>query len=204
MKLFKFIFIGLLVTLAGEYQINILVQHKELGPFLGTFVNYAIFLIIFFAFGKVLDKKFEAGKADLIYYFVAGFVGLAIEWFLIGNSIFANPQANQAGMFAWWTGVFMIPRIFTKQSNQANAVVKKKIYYILIPYSILSVLLVSLLPATPETLRIIALALSMMVGFIFVNYYLINYLVLQNPHLQKRLKYFYWFLVILAFINLFW
>ncbi len=194
---------GILVTLAGEYQINILIHQLPVEKYLMVFVVYSLLVSIFYIFGKFLDKKFLSAKADLIYYFVAGFVGLAFEWFVIGNSLYENPSANQAGMFCWWTAVFLIPRIFTKTSNPDLEIVKKKIYYVLIPYSIISLIIVSLIPADPVMARIAVTALAMIFSFVFVNYYLIRYLISQNPHLKKKLTYFYIILVILALVNLF-
>jgi hypothetical protein len=203
MNLIKFIITGLLVTLAGEFQINILVQHQPLGKYLMVFVVYRILLSIFYTLGKFLDKKFTSNKSDLLYYFIAGFTGLLIEWFLIGNSIYQNPSANQAGMFAWWAAVFLVPRIFTKLPDPATQIVKKRIYAVLIPYSIISTVFVAQQVAVPEIHRIAATALTMIFGFILLNYFLVNYLITQNPHLQKRLKYFYKFLVIVSLAQLF-
>lgn len=204
MTLIKFIFIGLLVTFSGEYQINILIQHESLGKYLPVFIIYTILISIFYYFGKFLDKKFLSAKADLIYYFISGFVGLIFEWLFVGNSLFANPDANQAGMFCWWTAVFMIPRIFSKVSDLNIETTKKKIYFVLIPYSIISLIAVSLLPTDPIIIRIMVAAIFMIIGFITVNYYLVYYLISQNPHLQRKLTYFYRTLIILAIINFFW
>jgi hypothetical protein len=38
-------------------------------------------------------------------------MGLAIEWFVIGNSPWANPEANDLGMFAYWATVLAMPRL---------------------------------------------------------------------------------------------
>lgn len=203
MKLIKFIIVGLLVTLSGEYQLNILVQKQPFGNYIMVFVIYTILLYIFYFIGKFLDKRYPSGKSDLIYYFIAGLIGLSVEWFIIGNSFFSNPEANQAGMFGWWTAVFMIPRIFNKISDLSIREVKKKIYLIMIPYSIISFIIVSLLPADPINARIVVTSLAMTFGFIFVNYYLISYLISINPHLKRFLSYFYRILFLLAIINLF-
>lgn len=168
-----------------------------------VFVVYGILLSIFYALGKFLDKKFPPNKSDLVYYFIAGFAGLLIEWFLIGNSLYQNPSANQAGMFAWWVSVFIVPRIFTKLPDTATQIVKKRIYAVLIPYSIISTVFVAQQVKVPEIHRIAATVITMIFGFIFLNYFLVNYLIAQNPHLQKRLKYFYWLLAILALAQLF-
>jgi len=40
---------------------------------------------------------------------VAGGCGLMVEWFLIGNSPWGNPDAVQIGMFAYWSCMVLVP-----------------------------------------------------------------------------------------------
>jgi hypothetical protein len=45
----------------------------------------------------------------LIITALAGFVGLMIEWFVIGNSPWGNPDASNIGMFAYWACMVVVP-----------------------------------------------------------------------------------------------
>ena len=40
-----------------------------------------------------------------------------VEWFLIGNSPWGNPDASQVGMFAYWACMALVPLVFLLQNR---------------------------------------------------------------------------------------
>jgi hypothetical protein len=109
-----------------------------------------------------------------VYYLTYGFAGLIIiEWFLVGNSPWRNPQANQLGMFSYHATTAMTSLIFTDPSP-ALAKLKKAILAYFIPYSIAGTVIGFLLPT--YKLRLDILVWAVIIGYTVMHAFYIWYL----------------------------
>lgn len=109
------LFIGIVVFLAAvaEWQNNVL-MNLDIRGWLGyrdTLIFYALFLGIpaYVSFWW-LRVRLSVPKLLLSFYLLWGFIGLMIEWFLIGH--FPWSYAVQIGLVTYWAGVFAAPLIF--------------------------------------------------------------------------------------------
>lgn len=108
-----FILTGLLVAAVGEYMFSVIVR-QDWDNFLGSIFINSLYLLAVYLTSRLLFRWIKPPLAALlVYYFLYGFTGLMVEWFLIGNSPWGNPDASQWGMFAYWTALTMLPLIFT-------------------------------------------------------------------------------------------
>lgn len=90
--------------------------HPEAFPI--TLVVYPILLTVAYLGGGLVNRFVESTlRADLITYFGAGIIGLAIEWTLLGNGPGSN--AIQIGMFAMWTTFCFGPRVLTRPATRS-------------------------------------------------------------------------------------
>jgi hypothetical protein len=64
-----------------------------------------------FFVGKGISAVFHESKARLIYYLLFGFLGLMVEWFLLGNAPVLQPFQiiTQPGMFTYWGTMLLAP-----------------------------------------------------------------------------------------------
>jgi hypothetical protein len=105
-----FIALGLLFAAPGEVLNQILARH-DLLAFRSTMISYAVLLTIGFFAGKGLGRVCGKFKALLLHYLVFGFLGLMVEWFLLGNSPVLEPfqVITQPGMFTYWGTMLLAP-----------------------------------------------------------------------------------------------
>jgi len=105
--------VGLLFAESAEFAEQIEVFHS-LDRYLGTFPVYILLISLFFGLGGLFRRALgDRLAAALVCYTLAGMVGLAFEWFAVGNSPWGNPAACQPGMFCFWAMVLYMPRMFT-------------------------------------------------------------------------------------------
>lgn len=108
-RLCSFILLGLMLAAPGEVLNQILARHN-LPAFRNTMTSYSILLFVgFLARGGILRLFASRARAMVVYYLAFGCLGLAVEWFLLGNGPVANPLQviTQPGMFTYW-GTMMI------------------------------------------------------------------------------------------------
>ena len=93
--------------------------------------SFLPFLIAVRFIGRLLDKKFAEPRALLIYYLVAGGLGLVFEWFVMGLALWSNPNAPflpmlifQLGMFSFWASVALAPRLLLDRREVVSRVRK--------------------------------------------------------------------------------
>lgn len=113
LRLPLFILVGLVVAATGEYMFSVIVR-QDWDNFLGSIFFNSLYLLGVYLSSRLLFRWVKPPLAALlVYYFFCGFTGLLVEWFLIGNPPWGNPDASQWGMFAYWTAMTMLPLIFT-------------------------------------------------------------------------------------------
>lgn len=111
-RFLRFLFIGLLTAAIGEWQFSVFLRH-DLDNFIGSLAFNALYLIIVFLFTQpLLNTLRNPPRFFLLYGIGVGMIGLMVEWFLIGNSPWGNPQASQVGMFAYWASLVVVPLVF--------------------------------------------------------------------------------------------
>ena len=105
-----FVVLGLLSAAPGEVLNQILSRHN-VPAFRSTMISYAVLLAIGFFVGKGISAMFKKSKARLIYYLLFGFLGLMVEWFLLGNAPVLEPFqiVTQPGMFTYWGTMLLAP-----------------------------------------------------------------------------------------------
>jgi len=103
--------LGSLFATVGEFLFCVLVR-QSLPDYLFTLAAYPAILALTYLPLRWIERRMPSEPtADMAVYAVAGLLGLAMEWFVIGNSPWANPEANDLGMFAYWAMVLAMPRL---------------------------------------------------------------------------------------------
>jgi len=105
-----FVLLGLGFAAPGEVLNQILARHN-VRAFSSTMISYTVLLMVGFFVGKGLGAIFSKSKARLIYYLLFGFLGLMVEWFLLGNAPVLEPFQiiTQPGMFTYWGTMLLAP-----------------------------------------------------------------------------------------------
>ena len=126
-KFLKFILIGYFFAIIVELQFNYVTGN--VGNFIFTLIAYPFYVSFVYFTSKIFNVIKKDSIADFFVWLVYGLLGLMIEWFIIGNSPWGNPEAIQIGMFSFWAAVAFMPRIFTIEGYKK---IKKwiKIYFV--------------------------------------------------------------------------
>jgi hypothetical protein len=114
-KLVTFVLLGLAFAAPGEV-LNQVLARRNVRAFASTMISYAVLLLIGFFVGKGINAVFSRSRARLIYYLLFGFLGLMVEWFLLGNAPVAEPLqvVTQPGMFTYWGTMLLAPELMTE------------------------------------------------------------------------------------------
>lgn len=97
-----------------EVQLKLIAGINPPAFVIAVFV-YPVVLTLFYVISNWIDRRISSvWKGDMLHYSIVGFIGLAIEWTLLGNGPGSN--AIQLGMFAMWTAFGFGPRVLTRES----------------------------------------------------------------------------------------
>lgn len=111
-RYFRFLMIGLLLGLFTEFQLKLVAGVKP-QSFVIALAAYPVILSLFYGLSRSIDRWVAEGwPGDLLHYVLAGVLGLAVEWTLLGNGPGGN--ALQWGMFAMWTTFGFGPRVLAR------------------------------------------------------------------------------------------
>lgn len=125
----KFVAFGVALGLFAEAELKLVAGLKPEG-FLPAVLLYPVILTAFFGIQKGIDRIVPTRWAgDLLFYGVAGFGGLAIEWTFLGNG--PESDAVQLGMFAMWTTFVFGPRVLSRE-NPAKPKFRKRFWIIVL------------------------------------------------------------------------
>jgi len=174
-----FLFIGSCFATVEEFLTIVVLKHDMGGYLFTLLVLFPIFLTLVFLSSRLINRFIHWEPAqDITYFFVYGFAGLAIEWFLIGLSPWSNPGANpilmfilQLGIFSFWSTVSFAPRLFLNKSD-LNLKIRRSILRFFIPYFVV-VYLVCI--AAPEKLKFITIIPLVIFGYLFLNIFYVKY-----------------------------
>ena len=135
------ILIGLFFAAPGEILNHFVFNPSSSGlsGFVRTMIIYVVFLSIVWSGLRFLFKKYSRLAASLVSYLIVGFVGLMIEWFIIGNSPWQNPEANDLGMFTFWGTMVLAPLILTDMNISKKF--RKTLWIYFLAASIISLIL---------------------------------------------------------------
>lgn len=101
----------------GEFQYSVLIRGDWMN-FRGSFAFNLVFLTVVFAIHMGLQAVLRSKRlAYMLLGLLTGLAGLSVEWFLIGNSPWGNPDASQPGMFAYWACMALVPLMFLMENH---------------------------------------------------------------------------------------
>ena len=157
----RFVGIGLAIAGIGETQFSVFIR-SDVHNLIASVVFNAAYLTMASLISWLLVKRLGDCPATMVWH-VAGFgtVGLMIEWFVIGNSPWGNPQASQIGMFAYWSAIVVVPFVALRP-NVNLATLKKTIVVSVLLYTI-AALVIQLIPN--RTLHFVYHIWSVIVGY---------------------------------------
>ncbi len=116
-SLAQFLLLGLLTAAIGEWQFSVFLRN-DFDNFIGSLFFNTLYLIgVYLLTRLLLTTLRNRPKFILVYTGFFGLTGLMVEWFLIGNSPWGNPDASQVGMFAYWACMALVPLAFLLQNR---------------------------------------------------------------------------------------
>jgi len=165
---------GSAVALIGEFVFNILVTGNY-SNFLFTLFYYPIFLMLFYPLaGRFVAFERMTVRSFVILYFIGGVYGLALEWFVIGNSPWGNPQAFQSGQWSFHIAYILIPLCYL----YGAAITRRTIKWMFAIYFAVSLLIFFATPAAFH-LGLEVIWLSIFYIFLHIVYFI---------HIQRTLR----------------
>lgn len=105
-----FVVVGVITAAVGELQFSVFIRGDWANLYGSMFFN-ALYLTGAFSVTRVVFRLVPRRAAFLICAALAAACGLLVEWFLIGNSPWGNPDASQIGMAAYWACMVIVPLI---------------------------------------------------------------------------------------------
>ncbi len=126
LRMIGFVGIGLVVAGIGEMQFSVFIR-SDINNLIGSLVFNAVYLAVASLVSWCVVARLGDCLATMVWHVgLFGTAGLMIEWFLIGNSPWGNPQASQIGMFAYWSAMVVVPFVVMRQ-NARLATLKKTV-----------------------------------------------------------------------------
>jgi hypothetical protein len=157
--------LGSLFATLGEFLFCVLVR-QSVPDYLFTLAAYPVILALTYGPLSWIERHLRGPLAAAVgVYALAGLAGVAIEWFIIGNSPWANPDANDLGMFAYWATVLAMPRLLLDQRAYLRPV--RRAAAVAFAAFSAAALLIGLL--TPQALRLFVLVWVVVIGYAGMN-----------------------------------
>lgn len=128
-RLVAYVAIGVLVAVIGEVQYSVFIR-GDVANLIGSMGFNVLYLTG--AAGVAWPIFRTLGKRPLTILLVtalAGFAGLTIEWFVIGNSPWGNPDASNMGMFAYWACMVVVPVAFLDSDHHTSRLRRNILIY---------------------------------------------------------------------------
>ena len=162
--------LGSLFATLGEFLFCVLVRQR-MTDYLFTLAAYPVILALTYMPLRWFERRMPSKlSADMALYAAAGLLGLAIEWFVIGNSPWSNPEANDLGMFAYWATVLAMPRLML-DGRPLLRPVRRAAAAAFAAYAVVA-LVVGVL--TPQPLRLFVLVWVVVLGYAGMNLFFVR------------------------------
>ena len=170
--------LGSLFATLGEFLFCVLVR-QSVPDYLFTLAAYPVILALAYGPLRWIERRMPTPQsADIAVYAFAGLAGLAIEWFIIGNSPWANPDANDLGMFAYWATVLAMPRLLLDRRAHLRSV-RRAAAVTFVAFSA-AAQAIGLL--TPQVLRLFVLVWVVVIGYAGMNLFFLWAFILTSRH----------------------
>lgn len=176
------LFLGSLFATLGEFLFCVLVR-QSVGDYLFTLAAYPVILALAYGPLRWIERHLPGPlAADVGVYAFAGLAGLAIEWFIIGNSPWANPDANDLGMFAYWATVLAMPRFLLDRRAYLRPVRRGAA----IAFAAFGAAALTIGLLTPQALRLFVLVWVVVIGYAGMNLFFLRAFLLAWRHASDR------------------
>jgi hypothetical protein len=128
-----------------EEFLTVVVLRRDVPSYVFTIlILFPIYLTVVFVSSRWIDRIVRAPFGQALAHLLAfGWLGLMLEWFLMGLSPWSNPEASrllmlgfQVGMFAFWATVATAPRMFL-DGHPASRLARRRTVRLGIPYLVL-------------------------------------------------------------------
>ena len=173
--------LGSLFATLGEFLFCVLVR-QSLPDYLFTLAAYpAILALTDFPLRWIERRMPSPLSADVAAYAFAGLAGLAIEWFVIGNSPWANPEANDLGMYCYWATVLALPRLLLDRRPYLRHVRRAAAR----AFGAFAVAALTIGLLTPQVLRLFVLVWVVVIGYAGMNLFFLRAFLLTWRHSQS-------------------
>lgn len=189
-KLLKFIAIGSFFATVEEF-LTVVVLRRDLASYLFTLlILFPVFLSFVHFSSRLIDRLVGKEPArELAHFFIYGFIGLMIEWFLVGLAPWSDPDANpvimcvfQFGMFSFWATVAFAPRLFLNP-QELNGRIRRSMLRFYVPYFVIAYVVIFL---TPQQLRFILTIALIVFGYALLNLFYLKYFIRSFSHSAGR------------------
>jgi hypothetical protein len=110
-RLLCFVSLGFVFAVPGEI-LNQILSRQDPRAFRSTLTSYLVLLVIGYFVGEGLRAVVKRrAAAALLFYLLFGSLGLAVEWFLLGNGPVWDllQLVTQPGMFSFWGTMLLGP-----------------------------------------------------------------------------------------------
>jgi hypothetical protein len=175
----RFYVVGLSVAFLEEFITQGVLKRSLVGWIIPAIIAFLPFLIVVRLLGKRLEKRLIEPKAVLAYYLTAGFIGLMIEWFLIGLSPWSNPAADpllmvifQLGIFSFWGGVAFAPKLILDMRDSVARL--RRWYKRYLVFGFVCIYLVTF--SASRDAKFVAGIGSVLVTFLLLNFFYFKYI----------------------------
>jgi hypothetical protein len=181
-KYFAFIAVGSFFADVEEF-LTVLVLRRDIGSFIFTIaILFPVFLTMVFFSSKLLDRLFARDwQREMAHLLVYGWVGLLMEWFLMGHPPWNIPEARpiwilamlgfQTGMASFWSAVSFAPRMFVAERPLSRNV-GRQILRFYVPYFVV-VYVVGL--AAPTEMKFGIIIPTVIVAYMALNAFFAYY-----------------------------
>lgn len=174
--------LGSLFATLGEFLFCVLVR-QSVPDYLFTLAAYPVILALAYGPLRWIERRLPGPlAAEVGVYAFAGLAGLAIEWFIIGNSPWANPDANDLGMFAYWATVLAMPRLLLDRRAYLRPVRRAAA----VAFAAFSAAALTIGMLTPQALRLFVLVWVVVIGYAGMNLFFLRAFLLASRHASQR------------------
>ncbi len=174
----KFYAIGFTIAALEEFITQGVLKNNFGGWIIPTIIAFLPFLIVVRSGGQFINQRFPQHKAALMYYLMAGGIGLALEWFLIGLSPWSKRDGHalamlvmQVAMFSFWSGVAFAPRLLLDHRDFVAPVRRRFKSFLVLGMAVIygATFLV------PKQAQFVAGIVSVLITFISLNFFYFQY-----------------------------